>query len=196
MAGEAPRRAQLVAVGVALVGVALVISKGHLGNLVHGGINGGDLLVLAGAVCWVRYTLGAAELPGWSPLRYTALSAAAGTLTILALTGLGDAFGVLHAPSAADVGAIGPELGYVVVLGAIVAVLSWNAGVRRLGPADAALFMNLVPVTTFVIAAAQGSSPGAAELAGAALTLTALVAANLAGRPAFAGRAAPQPARA
>ena len=186
MYGQRPGRAQLAAVGVALVGVALVISKGHPSALVHGGISAGDLLVLAGVACWVRYTLGAAELPGWSPLRYTALSAAAGTLTIVALTVAGDATGVLATPSAGDVGDIAPALGYIVVFGAVVAVLSWNAGVRRLGPADASLFMNLVPITAFVIVALQGTAPGAAELAGAALTLAAVVTANLAGRPQLA----------
>ena len=35
--------------------------------------------------CWVVYTLGARRFPDFSPLRYTALSAACGTLTILAV---------------------------------------------------------------------------------------------------------------
>jgi drug/metabolite transporter (DMT)-like permease len=57
-------------------------------------------------------------------------------------------------------------------------VLGWNAGVRRLGASNAALFMNLVPVTTFTIEALRGATPGPVELAGAAVTLAALVGAN------------------
>ena len=64
----------------------------------------------------------------------------------------------------------------------MVAVLAWNAGVKRLGPNDGALFINLVPVVTFAIAIAQGYAPGAAEFAGAALTVAALVGANLVAR--------------
>lgn len=188
MAGERPRPAVLAAVGAALAGVALVITAGDPAALLEGGVGLGELLVLLGAICWVRYTLGAQETPEWSPLRYTALSAAAGTATILALTAAGDLTGVLSLPAADDVAAFAPELGYVVVFGAVVAVLAWNAGVRRLGPANAALFMNLVPVTAFAIEALRGTTPGPVELAGATLTLGALVAANLVSRP-----RAPQP---
>jgi len=181
LAGERPPGPLLAAVGAAFAGVALVVVGDDPAAALHGGT--GDLLVLAAAICWVRYTLAAAsEFPGWSPLRYTALSAAAGTLSILAITGAGDALGLLSPPSGADLAAIGPALAYIVVFGAVLGVLGWNAGVRRLGPADAALFMNLVPVTTFAIEAARGSQPGPVELAGAGVTLAALVAANLVSR--------------
>ena len=63
---------------------------------------------------------------------------------------------------------------------------AWNNGVRLLGPANAALFMNLVPVTAFVIAAIRGTEPSPVELAGAAVTLGALVAANVLARRAAA----------
>jgi drug/metabolite transporter (DMT)-like permease len=48
-----------------------------------------------------------------------------------------------------------------------------------LGPQNATLFGNLIPVTTFVIEIVRGYRPGALELAGAALTIGALVANNL-----------------
>jgi drug/metabolite transporter (DMT)-like permease len=152
LTGERPSARLLTFIGVAFAGVALVVVGDDPAAAARGGV--GDLLVLAGAVCWVRYTLSAAsDFGDWSPLRFTALSAAAGTLTILAITAAGDVSG-------------------------IVAVLGWNAGVRRLGPSDAALFMNLVPVTTFTIQAVRGATPGPLELLGAAVTLAALVAAN------------------
>jgi drug/metabolite transporter (DMT)-like permease len=69
-----------------------------------------------------------------------------------------------------------------VVVGALAAVLAWNEGVRRLGAPNAALFMNLVPVVAFVIAIVRGYQPAAAELGGAALTVAALIGANLTAR--------------
>lgn len=177
MTGERPAPALLGFVSLAFAGVALVVVGDDPAAAVHGGA--GDLLVLAGAVCWVRYTLSAAtDFGGWSPLRFTALSAAAGTVSILAITALGDATGVLALPHGADVRAVGWDLAYVVLFGAVVAVLGWNAGVRRLGPANAALFMNLVPVTTFTIEAARGTTPGPIELLGAGIAIAALVGAN------------------
>lgn len=181
LTGERPSPVLLRWIAVAFAGVALVIVGHDPAAALRGGI--GDLLVLAGAVGWARYTLAAAsDFGGWSPLRLTALSAAAGTLTILALTAAGDAAGLLTVPTAGDVSAAGWGIAYVVVFGALVAVLAWNSGVQRIGPANAALFMNLVPVTTFTIEALRGAQPRPVELAGATITLGALVAANASGR--------------
>ena len=77
----------------------------------------------------------------------------------------------------------------MVVFGALIAVVAWNAGVRRLGAANAALFMNLVPVTAFAIRIAGGYRPVAVELVGAALVVAALAGSNLALRRQAAGRA-------
>ena len=70
---------------VALFGVTLVITRGKPGTLLHGDGRAGDLLVLVGVASLVAYTLGARRFPDFSPLRYTALSATGGTLTILAV---------------------------------------------------------------------------------------------------------------
>ena len=83
-------------------------------------------------------------------------------------------------PSAADLGAVWWETLYIIVAGAVIAVLAWNDGVRRIGPANGALFLNLVPVVAFAVAiAAQGYDPNAFELFGALLTIGALIFANL-----------------
>ena len=67
---------------------------------------------------------------------------------------------MLTLPTAADVGAEWPGIAFVVVFGALIAVVAWNAGVRRLGAANAALFMNLVPVTAFAIRIGGRLPPG------------------------------------
>ena len=177
MTGERPSSRLLGFVAAAFAGVALVVVGDDPAAAARGGM--GDLLVLAGAVCWVRYTLSAAaDFGDWSPLRFTALSAAAGTVSILAVTALGDLSGLLSPPSGAQLGDARWGIAYVIIFGAVVAVLGWNAGVQRLGAPNAALFMNLVPVTTFTIQAVRGATPGPVELLGAAVTLTALIAAN------------------
>lgn len=168
---------------VALGGVAMVLGKGDP-LAIAAEANIGDLLVFGGVIGWVLYTLGAADHAELSPLRYTALTAPAGTLSIVAITAVSNLAGWSTLPSVDDIGAELPAVLYVVLAGALVAVLSWNEGVRRLGPANAALFMNLVPVTSFAVAIAQGYAATAGELAGAALTITAIVAANRLARPA------------
>jgi len=182
LARSAPSRATLGFVVLALAGVLLVIGRGDPAALLNGGVNGGDLLVLLGTASFVVYTLGARRFSGYSSLRYTALSATGGTITVLAVTELATLAGWLNAPSAGDVAAIWWQLAYVVVIGALAAVLAWNEGVRRLGAPNAALFMNLVPVVAFMIAIVRGYHPDAPELGGAALTVAALMGANLASR--------------
>jgi drug/metabolite transporter (DMT)-like permease len=182
LARKAPSRVTFFFVLLALVGVLMVIGRGDPAAVFNGGINGGDLLVLAGTASFVVYTLGARRFTGYSALRYTALSASLGTITVLVVTELATLAGWYAAPSLADVGAIWWQMIYVIVIGALAAVLCWNEGVRRLGAPNAALFMNLVPVVAFVIAIVRGYQPDAAELGGAALTVAALVGANLAAR--------------
>jgi drug/metabolite transporter (DMT)-like permease len=180
--GVKPPAATIGATVVALAGVVLVISHGDLATLVEGGVGFGSLLVLAGVLGFVLYSLGAADFPDWSPLRYTTLSAVLGTLSIFAITEAATLAGWVHAPSPGDVGATWPELAYIVVMGALVAVLAWNAAIRAMGPQNTTLFINLVPVTAFAISIGGGYRPGAVELAGAALTIAALVGGNLLAR--------------
>jgi drug/metabolite transporter (DMT)-like permease len=182
LARKAPSRTTFFFVLLALLGVLIVIGRGDPAAVFNGGLNGGDLLVLVGTASFVVYTLGARRFTSYSSLRYTALSASLGTITVLVVTELATVAGWYAAPSLADVGAIWWQLLYVIVIGALAAVLCWNEGVRRLGAPNAALFMNLVPVVAFVIAIVRGYQPDAAELGGAALTVAALIGANLAAR--------------
>ncbi|MEU3454023.1 DMT family transporter [Micromonospora sp. NPDC006766] len=178
--GVRPRPALLGLSLVALVGVGLVITRGRLDGLGQFGVGG--LLMIGAVLGWAVYTHGASRFPEHSPLRYTTLTAVAGTLAMLVASAVADLTGLQHAPAAADLVAVAPQLAYAVLVAAVLAVLAWNTGVRRLGAADAALFMNVVPVTTFVVQTLRGYRPGPVELAGAVLTIAALVAANLAAR--------------
>jgi drug/metabolite transporter (DMT)-like permease len=126
---SAPPLARIPFVAAAFCGVALVVTGGHG---IRPGSALGDLSLLVGVLCWATYTLGAGDLGGWSPLRFT-----------------------------------------------VYAMFAWNTGVHGLGPQRTALFMNLVPVTTFAIVALGGSRPAPLELAGGALTVAALACDNL-----------------
>jgi drug/metabolite transporter (DMT)-like permease len=174
-----PTRATFAFLGVALLGVALVVSEGHPATIFEGAIGWGDGLVLAGVFSFVLYSLGAAEFAHLSPLRYTALTAALGWVTIAAATALAVGTGLATWPSADQLWSTTPQIAYLAIPGAFVAVLTWNAAVASIGPQNAVLFSNLIPVTTFAIEIVRGYRPNVVELAGAALTIGALVANNL-----------------
>ncbi len=186
-----PAAHTVVAIGVALLGVALVITHGSMAELAGGRVGLGDLMALAGATCWVLYSTGGAELPTWSPLRYTTLTACLGTVTIAGATALAVVTGHVRPPSPSALAAVGPQLAYLVVIAAVMAVFTWNAGLQRLGPQNGVLFINLVPVTTFAVEVAGGYRPGSLELLGAAITIVALLANNLYGRRAAAAPGRP-----
>ncbi|MDQ4503055.1 DMT family transporter [Sinomonas sp. ASV322] len=174
----------------ALFGVFLVVTKGDVTRL-SGGL--GDALTFVAVVCWVIYTMSAAKFPSWSALRYTGLTAPLGTITILAVTAVADAFGWQRLPAPADVAAAWWELAFIVLFGAVAAVLAWNHGARLLGAANTALFIVLVPVVTLAMRIAGGYQPAPAEVAGIAVVVGALVVANLSGRR-TASRPVPAPA--
>ncbi|MGC4877111.1 DMT family transporter [Micromonospora sp. DT43] len=188
--GVRPKPLLLALSLVALLGVGLVITRGSLAGLGQFGLGG--LMMIGAVLGWGIYTHGASRFGAWSPLRFTTLTALAGTAAMLGASIGADAVGWQHAPAAADLVAITPQLAYAVIVAAVVAVLAWNTGVQRLGAANAALFMNLVPVTTFVVQIARGYRPEAIELVGAAITIAALVAANLATRARTPSAALPQ----
>jgi drug/metabolite transporter (DMT)-like permease len=178
--GERPEAMTFGLIVFAIAGVALLVTNGSLNNF-NGGF--GDLLVLGAVICWVLYTTSAAETPNWSPLRFTTLTALPGALAIVLLTAIADAAGWQTLPSSSDVGAVLPAIAFIIIFGAVIAVLSWNAGVRRLGAPNA---------TLFIIQIAQGAHPSAAEFIGAGMILGALVATNVHARHQARSRQAPQ----
>ena len=177
-----PTRVTVASLALALVGVALVIGGGDPGSILTSGAGWGDALVLVGILAFTLYMLGAADLPGFSPLRFTALTAALGWGTIATATFAADATGLESVPSAAALRDVLPQLAYITLLGAVVAVVAWNGAIAAFGPQNTALFSTLIPVTAFAIEIARGYRPGPLELVGAALTVVALLGANLLGR--------------
>jgi drug/metabolite transporter (DMT)-like permease len=186
--GARPSRLTFVCLVVALAGVSLVISGGHPSTLLHGSLGIGDLLVLGGVLSFVLYTIGAADHRELSPLRYTALTATLGWPAIAAATLVGTAAGWLSTPSGSDWVAVTPQLAYLALPGAVIAVLCWNAAVERLGAQTTSLFGNLIPISTFTIETIRGYRPSLLELVGALITVAALVANNLLARPRPADR--------
>jgi drug/metabolite transporter (DMT)-like permease len=177
--GERPTPVMFTASIAALVGAALVVTKGDFTTLEGGP---GSLLTLLAVACWVIYTMDATTFPEFSPLRYTALTASLGTITIVAATVVADVVGLQHVPSLGDIGTVWWEITFLVLFGAVAAVLAWNTGARLLGAANTSLFIVLVPVVAFAIRIAGGYQPVAAELWGAAIVIAALIFANLATR--------------
>ena len=156
--GQRPATFTLGCVAVAIAGVVLVITKGDLANALAGGSLLGDALILLGAISWVTYTLAASRFPGWSPLRFTVLTCIPGAVGLVIANVIAIAVGVAAVPTVATVAAVGWQILYFAVCTVVLGVLGFNAGVRSLGPLNAMLMLNFIPVGVFAIEAALGRS--------------------------------------
>jgi drug/metabolite transporter (DMT)-like permease len=128
---------------VALLGVAIVVSRGDLATLGAGGAGLGELYMFAAVTSWALYTiLGRKVLGGLSPLAATNYAALWGTL-LLGLVAA-PAFGTLH-PSQFDWSMV-LSLLYLGVFGTAVAFVWYYMSVKKVGASTTSIFNNLVPV--------------------------------------------------
>ena len=139
----------VVGIAMSIGGVGLVVLGAASGGSGQGGSLKGDLLVLAGSVCWATYTIllipYTKRLNGWYIL---ALSMLGGSIVLL-LAG-GRSLLAVDWPSVPT-----PAWGAILYgsLGALVfAYMLWYRGVKVLGPTRTALFANLQPFIALMVA--------------------------------------------
>lgn len=164
--GERLTSRQLVALPVALLGVAVVISQGNMHKLEALNFARGDLLMLAANLCWAMYNvLVRRYMPQGSAIANTSWVMAAGAILLASVALASDTH-----PSALDAKA-GIAMAVMVIGGTVSAYLFWGIGIARLGAARTAIFVNLVPVFAMLVGGFLGTLPTAAQVAGGLLVL-------------------------
>lgn len=166
MLGDKPSLRQMLAFPIGIVGVGIVV----LGAGAHIHVALGDLFLMIANINWAFYNVLVKRL---MPRDTSGVASTAGIMSVgaLALTAAalvsGDDFAVpgLQAGTALVAMAIG---------GGVLAYLFWNIGISVLGAARAAIFLNLVPVASMVIAAFGGQPPSPVQLLGGALVIGAV----------------------
>lgn len=176
IARQWPGKTQWFSLVVALGGVILVITNGELGRLLRLDLNRGDLLIICGMLAWSLYTVASQWVAHWLPtVSFTLLSMIAGCLSLYL-------FSVFQAdvhPWRELVGLQPMSLAILVYIGlfaTVIGYLFWINGVRRIGPAKASLFFNLVPVFAALVALALGQVLTNIQGAGMAIVLFGLTA--------------------
>ena len=169
--GEHPGWQRLIALPVALLGVTVVISDGHLAHVLDLHIVLGDWLMLAANLCWAFYNvLNRRLMPKTvSPTVNTALIVSAGALVLLVVAGFNPQG--LHPLSLQA----GFAMAGLVIGGTVLAYLLWNTGIARLGAGRTALFMNLIPVFAMLSAITIGTYPTPMQLLGGAIAFSGLL---------------------
>ena len=165
------RPAQIAGVGVAMAGVLLVASGGHLETLLGLKFNIGDLMMLAATVLYAGYTIALrtrAGGGGTSALGFFFGLALAALVTSLPLLAVEWARGGVLAPTAKG----WAILVYIVLAPSFFSQVFFIRAVALIGPARAGLFINLVPVFgAFLAVLILGEPLGLHQIAALALVL-------------------------
>lgn len=162
-------RRQVAAVALVVAGVALV------GGGAHGVGAAGIAVAFGSALAYGLYMLLSARLlAGAEPLPAASLMLTGAGLALLGVAALRGA--VLDVPGPAGVAAIVESA----VVGSVVAVGAFYAGLRRIGPGRAPILLAVdVPVGIALAAVVLGTRLTLLQLAGASLVLAALAALQL-----------------
>ncbi|MDF0378658.1 DMT family transporter [Methylophilus sp. YYY-1] len=164
--GERPKLAQLLAFPVGIAGVAIVV----LGAGAEWTIATGDLYIMIASLNWAVYNVLVKKM---MPKQVSGIASTAGIMTVGALA-LSLAAACNGSPLVMPTAHAGLALLIMALGGGVLAYLFWNASIKHLGPAKAAIFMNLIPVTTMVIAAFENVPPTQGQLFGAVLVISAV----------------------
>ncbi|BEV07544.1 DMT family transporter [Methylophilus sp. DW102] len=164
--GERPKLVQLLAFPVGIAGVAIVV----LGAGAEWTIATGDLYIMIASLNWAVYNVLVKKM---MPKQVSGIASTAGIMTVGALA-LSLAAACNGSPLVMPTAHAGLALLIMALGGGVLAYLFWNASIKHLGPAKAAIFMNLIPVTTMVIAAFEHVPPTQGQLFGAVLVISAV----------------------
>ncbi len=145
--GERFRPLQWGGVVVSLGGAVVVITAGEGAELVPGGVNPGDLIMLLAVLVWVGYSLLVKEHMARFP-RYGGLLVmlVIANLALAPIALLEGAWQVVPRLSSAELAG----LGYLGLFPSVVALLLYNSALADIGPTRAAVYLNLLPVFTML----------------------------------------------
>lgn len=169
--GEKLSFLQMLAFAIGLIGVAIVV----LGAGAKLQLAVGDGFIFGAALSWAFYNVLIRKL---MPKDVSGVASTTGIMVIgaIALTVVALASGQVFAMPSVHAGI---PLLIMAIGGGVLAYLFWNAGVAKLGATQAAIFLNLVPITSMVISAFEGVPPNHAQLIGGVLVIGAVISSAL-----------------
>ena len=134
---------QAAGVAVSFCGVAYIIARGEPARLLDLHLNVGDAWILAALVVWGLYSVLLKFRPaGLSPVGLTFFIAVSGAGFILPFHLWEVSQGMTVPLNRAGIASVA----YTGVFASVVALLSYNAAVARIGPSRSVLFLHLMPV--------------------------------------------------
>lgn len=134
---------------LSVTGAAVVISRGHLDQMLGQGLGWGEVFILICVASWVAFSLiGKTVLSGLSPLVSVAYSSAVGAAALFFPAwneGIADQlvhYSLLDWMTIFYLGFFGTVLGFI----------WYYQGIQSIGPGKASIFINFVPVSAILLA--------------------------------------------
>ncbi|MDR0483739.1 MAG: DMT family transporter [Alphaproteobacteria bacterium] len=158
---------------LAFIGVFLAASDGDLSFLVHGEPLG-FLLIFLGVVMSVFPIILAPKFKDFSVLRYTAITNLGGIITYLILAIICTEFGYAQLPSVENLMNVKWYLLYATIFTGVFPILLMFRAVKSVGPINAMLFNNLIPVVAIVGSILIGLHVSNYEIIGATIIIVAM----------------------
>jgi len=136
--------AQAIGLCGAILGVLCIISRGDPAILMTLSFNSGDLLMVFCNLGLAGYAVLVKRLPPIRPLAFLFAICVIGAAFHVPFLAIELATGKVLQPTLLGLGG----LAFVAVFPSIVAILSWNFAISRLGPSTSGFYFYLVPVIT------------------------------------------------
>jgi drug/metabolite transporter (DMT)-like permease len=138
------------AIAVALIGVILIITKGNLMILQNLTFNSGDIIMLLAVFCWAIYSIVSRRvMPKYSPLILTTYSFIICTIFTLPFAMMEKPLLYLPHVTLKSWAAVF----YMAVFPSFIGYLVQQVSIRELGVSKTAIFINLVPFFSVILAA-------------------------------------------
>jgi drug/metabolite transporter (DMT)-like permease len=141
--GDRVRPVQALGIALALLGMLVIVGRGHWQTFADLAFQPGDLIMIGAVCCWGLFSvLLRRQAVPLDPIAFLTVQVGLGVLVILPFYLLDLA---IHGGFALRPGLVPPFL-YVAIFPGLIAYACWNYGVHRVGPARAAMFMYLNPL--------------------------------------------------
>ena len=136
---------KIIGVAISLSGAILIITEGNINSLTIEGIGRGELSILGCVASWVVYSLvGKLAMQELSALATTTYAVWIGTVLLLP-------FAIVEQNRFPQIDLLtGLGLAYLGILATVVAFNWYYEGIKEIGAAKAAIFINLVPMFAII----------------------------------------------
>jgi len=141
---------RMLGIWISLIGVLWIISRGSIENILGLAFNRGDLWMLLAVTLWAIYSIIMKKYAGTLPTNELfAVTVLIAVLLLLPFSAVEWMVG--NRPTAITLQDVGGVL-YIGLFASLVAFYCWNRAVALIGPSRSAIFLNLIPLFSAILA--------------------------------------------